>query len=406
VQVNTHALGLNRAGKPTAVVVTFADVSRLKRIALELSKSESHLQSMTMQFQGLLEAIPDQILVLDREMRVVWLNRHQKDEKQPHAQMEQTPCREMPNVACGPASGNREPLCEYCPIKKTFSTGGTEEAQVDLDDGRTLSLRAFPVFNEQGEVINVIEIIQDITEALRQRAQSMRTGQLAALGELAAGVAHEINNPINGVINYAQLILNKAVAKSREEELSQRIIFESERIATIVRELLYFARAESQQVDRVTVLDALKESLSLAQNQLNKEGIDLQINIPDDLPMISSRSHQIQRLFLNLISNSRYALSEKYPEADPNKLLMVTGEEIEKDGQPFVAISFRDNGTGIPPGLVERVLNPFFTTKAAGVGTGLGLSISHEIVQKHGGVLTINSKEGEYTEVVIELPAA
>ena len=233
----------------------------------------------------------------------------------------------------------------------------------------------------------------------------MRTGQLAALGELAAGVAHEINNPINGVINYAQLILNKAVAESREEELSKRIIRESERVATIVRELLYFSRAESQQVEQLTVLNALNESLSLAQNQLNKEGVALQIQLPDDLPMINSRSHQIQRLFLNLISNARYALTEKYPETDPNKVLMVIGEVIEQDHQPFVSVTFRDHGTGISPELIERVLNPFVTTKAAGVGTGLGLSISHEIVQKHDGTLSISSQEGEYTEVVIILPA-
>jgi PAS domain S-box-containing protein len=405
VQANSHALGLNSAGKPVAVVVTFADVSRLKRIETELRKSESHLQSMTMQFQGLLEAIPDQIMVLDKEMRLVWLNRYPDNEPLNYDRTMRTPCYEMSEVDCGPASGNQEPLCESCPIKKTFASGRTEEAQLSLADGRTLALRAFPIFDEQGEVVNVIEIIQDISESLKQRAQSMRTGQLAALGELAAGVAHEINNPINGVINYAQLILNKAVADSREEELSKRIIRESERVATIVRELLYFSRAECQQIETLSVLDALNESLALAQNQLNKEGVALQIQLPGDLPMIKSRSHQIQRLFLNLISNARYALTEKYPGTDPNKILMVIGEVLEQDSQPFVSVTFRDHGTGIPPELIERVLNPFVTTKAAGVGTGLGLSISHEIVQKHDGTLSISSQEGEYTEVVVILPA-
>jgi PAS domain S-box-containing protein len=405
VQANSHALGLNSAGKPVAVVLTFADVSRLKLIETELRKSESHLQSMTMQFQGLLEAIPDQIMVLDKEMRLVWLNRYPDNQLLSYDRTMRTPCYEMPDVDCGPASGNQEPLCENCPIKKTFISGRTEESQLSLADGRTLALRAFPIFDDQGEVVNVIEIVQDVTESLKQREQSIRTGQLAALGELAAGVAHEINNPINGVINYAQLILNKAVAESREEELSKRIISESERVATIVRELLYFSRVESQQVEQLTVLDALNESLALAQNQLNKEGVDLQIQLPDNLPMINSLSHQVQRLFLNLISNARYALTEKYPGTDPNKILMVTGEVLEQDSQLFVSVTFRDHGTGISPELIERVMNPFVTTKAAGVGTGLGLSISHEIVQKHDGTLRISSQEGEYTEVVVILPA-
>jgi PAS domain S-box-containing protein len=405
VQVNSHALGLNSSGRPVAVVVTFADVSRLKSIETELRKSESHLKSMTMQFQGLLEAFPDQIMVLDKDMRMVWLNRNPDYEQLSYDRSMRTPCYEMPEVECGPASGSKEPQCESCPIKKSFASGQIEESQISLDDGRTLALRAFPIFDEEGEVMNVIEIVQDISESLKQRAQSMRTGQLAALGELAAGVAHEINNPINGVINYAQLILNKAVEDSREEELSKRIIRESERVATIVRELLYFSRTESQQVETLSVLEALNESLALVQNQLNKEGISLQIKLPEGLPMINSRSHQIQRLFLNLISNARYALTEKYPETDPNKVLMVVGEVVEKDHQSFVSITFRDHGTGIPPELLERVLNPFVTTKAAGVGTGLGLSISYEIVQKHDGELSITSQEGEYTEAVVLLPA-
>ena len=201
-------------------------------------------------------------------------------------------------------------------------------------------------------------------------------------GELAAGVAHEINNPINGVINYAQLILNKAVADSREENLSQRIIKESERVATIVRELLYFAREESQDVAQTTVSEALNEALTLTGNQLNKAGVTLQIQLPDDLPMIKSRSHQIQRLFLNLINNARYALSEKYPDTDPDKILQVMGEEVTKDSQPFVRITFRDHGIGIDAELLPRVMNPFVTSKPSAKGTGLGLSVSHGIIQK------------------------
>ncbi len=180
---------------------------------------------------------------------------------------------------------------------------------------------------------------------------------------------------------------------------------ESERVATIVRELLYFAREESQEVKKTTVSAALSEALALTQNQLNKEGIQLQIQLPENLPSIMSRSHQIQQLFLNLISNARHALAEKYAGMDPDKILLVKGEEILKNDQPFVRITFRDHGVGIDAELLPRVMNPFTTTKSSSEGTGLGLSISHEIVQKHGGTLTIDSVHGEFTEVIIELPA-
>jgi signal transduction histidine kinase len=405
LQVNTHALGLGTGGKPVAVVISFADVSGLKQIESELRESERHLQSISRQFEGVLEAIPDRILILDREMRVVWLNWPEElldPDQRPVPQ--DVRCYQLPGVNCGPVADKTSPLCDDCPVKKTFESGRTEIVQKDLSDGRIMSLRTFPVFSEEGVVVNVIEIAQDITASLLQQTQAARAGQLAALGELAAGVAHEINNPINGVINYAQLILNKAAADSREQELSQRIINESERIATIIRELLYFAREESHEVDCITVMHAINEALALVQHQLYKDGIDLQLEFLDDLPMVQSSSHQIPRLFLNLITNARHALNEKYPADDPNKVLLVRGQTLQKEQGQFVQVSVKDYGVGIPEELLSRVMNPFVTTKTSTEGTGLGLSISHEIVQKHGGTLSIDSVHNEYTEVIVELP--
>jgi len=154
------------------------------------------------------------------------------------------------------------------------------------------------------------------------------------------------------------------------------------------------------------VNEALDEVLALIQGQLNKEGVKLDIQLPDGLPMVKSCSHQIQRLFLNLISNARHALSEKYPGMDPDKILLIKGEDILRDGQTFVRVTFRDHGVGIDSELLPRVMNPFVTSKPSAEGTGLGLSICHEIVQKHDGTLSIDSVHGEYTEVIVELPAA
>ena len=406
VQMNSYALGLGKSGQPLAVVVSFADVTSLKEIEKELRDNEKHLQTLSRQIQGVLEAIPDRILILDRDMQVIWLNWSEgSHDPASNLASRNLLCHQLSGVECGPSAKSDTAPCNNCPVRKTFATGRTETVQKELADGRTLALRTFPVFNEDQEVVNVIMIAQDITEELHQQSQTMRTGQLAALGELAAGVAHEINNPINGVINYAQLILNKAVADSREQELSKRIIKESERIATIVRELLYFAREESEEISRITVRAALDEALALMRHRMNKEGIILQIRLPDNLPMIESRSHQIQRLFLNLITNASYALMEKYPDTDPDKILMITGELLQKNEQLMVRVVFRDHGVGIPEDLLDRVVNPFVTTKPSGEGTGLGLSISHEIVQKHRGSLTIKSVFGEYTEVIVELPA-
>ena len=295
--------------------------------------------------------------------------------------------------------------CPDCPVLRCFASGRREIGELVDRYGVTWNLRVFPVKAEE-MVAQVVLIAEDITETLENERQRSRASRLAALGELAAGVAHEINNPISGVINYAQLILNHAAENSRDRDLAQRIIKEGDRIATIVRELLTFAREGSSDPQTVSIREALAEALSLCESQLRKDMIELRIDLPNDLPGIESRNHQLQQLFLNLISNARHALAEKYPGAHADKILAISGRQVERDGRPHIRLKVRDHGTGIPPELLERVLNPFVTTKPAGVGTGLGLSISFDIAKKHGGMLKIASEHGAWTEVTVDLPVS
>lgn len=371
-----------------------------------IRESEKRMQRLSVQFQSVLQAIPDHIMILEQDLSVVWLNWLEDDSRLAgESLLKDLRCYELPGSVCAIDEETAASYCNTCLVTQTFCSGQQEEALRKRADGRTFSLRTFPVFDEVGDVVNVILIIQDISESLRQQEQATRTGQLAALGELAAGVAHEINNPINGVINYAQLILNKAAENSRERDLSQRIIHESERIAAIVRELLYFAREESSEIHQIAMRDAVSEALVLLKNSLHKEGVELRVQLPETLPMIRSRSHQVQQLIMNLVSNALYALKQKYPGPDPNKIIWIKGEARQKGHQAWVRLTVRDHGVGIPKDILPRVMNPFVTTKPSAEGTGLGLSISHEIAKKHGGTLGIESIQGEYTEAVVDLPA-
>jgi signal transduction histidine kinase len=126
--------------------------------------------------------------------------------------------------------------------------------------------------------------------------------------------------------------------------------------------------------------------------------------MPEHFPEVLVNFQQIQQCFLNILSNARYALNQKYPETSDNKSIQIAGEETIIDNCPHVKIVFLDHGTGIPAKILDKVMNPFFTTKPRGKGTGLGLSISHGIITEHGGKLVIDSVEGEYTRVVITLP--
>jgi signal transduction histidine kinase len=235
-------------------------------------------------------------------------------------------------------------------------------------------------------------------------AAVMRSEQLAALGELAAGVAHEINNPINGIINYAQILLNQSREGSEVNDVAKRVIKEGDRIARIVEGLLSFARREEEHKTPVSVSEIISESLTLTEAQMRKDVIVLKKDIPIDLPEVLAQAQEIEQVFVNIISNARYALNKKYPEVDKNKILEITAKTLNEDGRALVRVSFDDRGTGIPANIIDKVMNPFFSTKPEGKRTGLGLSISHGIMSDHGGSLAIHSVEGKFTRVDVDLP--
>ena len=278
--------------------------------------------------------------------------------------------------------------------------------RVTSPDGRHWDIRTVPVVKEGGAVEGVIEVASDVTETVTLQAEGLRSAHLASLGELAAGVAHEINNPVNGIISCAEILLNKSGEGTREREISGRILREGSRIAVIVKSLLSFGREETEEKIPSHLQEILADSIALTDAQLRKEGITLVLDVPADLPPVLVQSQQLVQVFLNLINNARYALSQKYPGKHEGKVLGITARVGTVDDRPHVRIAFRDQGMGIPANVVGRVIDPFFSTKPKGMGTGLGLSVSHGIILRHGGTLAIESVEGAYTEVVVELPVS
>lgn len=247
-------------------------------------------------------------------------------------------------------------------------------------------------------------IFHDQTEQKRLQAQAYQASQRAALGELAAGVAHEVNNPINGIINYAQLLLNHSGNESMRTEIPKRIIKEGDRISAIVRSLLSLARDTGTEMEHHRLSSINTTVLSLVRTQLNRDGITVNLEIGPELPELYCNRQQLEQLAINLINNARYALNERFPEPHPDKLLTISLKLRQQDGAAWVDWTFTDQGTGIPADLLHRVLNPFVTTKSAGVGTGLGLSLCHDIVKRHQGQIQIDSIQQQFTRVSISLP--
>ena len=244
-------------------------------------------------------------------------------------------------------------------------------------------------------------------ERERERLESYLRQQqkLESIGTLASGVAHEINNPIMAVMNYAQLIIDRVHPDDVVRPFAEAIIHENERVATIVRNLLSFARPDTDSRTPAGVADMLEETLSLVRAPFRKENIAIDIDLPTGLAEVRCRRQQIQQIFLNLLTNARDALNEKYPGANPDKVIRIAASETVVDGHRRVHIVFENHGADLPPELVDRIFDPFFSTKPRDKGTGLGLAISFRIVAQHHGHLQVEPLPGLGARFLVDLPA-
>ena len=387
-------------------IVVFGLLSAIGLVWLKENKTikerrrvEKALLASEEKLAGILNSFTDFVILVDRDLNIVWSNNVTAD-----------------FFGTNPLGKkyydvfhSRNTPYSPCHIEKCFQDGRGIEDEIECvgENGARMDLwytASVATRSEAGIPTTLIVVYRDITEKKRLRAEAVRSGQLASIGELAAGVAHEINNPINGIINCAQLLIDESKEDGKQAEIFQRIIKAGDRIAMIVRNLLSFSRDTEDEPHLVTLKSLLSDCLDLTETQIRKEGIDLKVDIPDKIPEIRVRSHHIQQVFLNIISNARYALGKGAAVVRKNKTIEIRGELIDSNTHHYVRLNFFDNGTGIPADIMDRICDPFFSSKPSGEGTGLGLSISQSIIKDHGGKLNFDSIEGAYTNVIIDLP--
>lgn len=395
------------------------EIMERRRAEDALRKNEKKLSSIT-------SNLAEGIYVFNKNGRVIFMNPEAErllgwtidevNEKGPH------------NLVHYQKADGKPLSFDECDIHRVIKTGkrfcSTDEVFV-RKDGTVfpISVITSPII-EDGNIIASVTAFRDITELKRteeelrkhrehleeivekRTAEAVQAAHLASIGELAAGVAHEINNPINGIINYAQMLANKLDKDEAGRDIAGRIIKEGDRIAEIVKSLLSFARVKEDKKKNVHIDEILSESLVLTALQIQKDGIILKKQIPSGMPSITANFQQMQQVFLNILSNARYALNQKYPFAHEDKILEITVQKVMMDNIPYVRVTFLDHGSGIPSDMHDKVMRPFFSTKPDDTGTGLGLSISYNIVRDHGGKLMLKSREGEFTAVTIDLPAS
>jgi PAS domain S-box-containing protein len=293
---------------------------------------------------------------------------------------------------------------------------GESELTIQIAEGesRPVSVSFTPLSTEDGEKV-MIMALRDLSlrkqlEADREEMQRQlyQSSKMASIGELSAGVAHEINNPLNGIINFAQLLKDEETPRSEfEQQMIDGIIDEGERIAQIVRGLLTFASATTQELSHVRFADSIKTSIALFGRQFEKDGITLEIDLEPDLPLVRADGSRLRQVFVNMISNAHHALKAKQAQpgdSQERKVFRISARRSGKDGE-LVRVEFYDNGIGIKSADLNKVFDPFFTTRRETGGTGLGLSVSFGIVRDFGGTITVESEEGKFTRFIIELAA-
>jgi two-component system NtrC family sensor kinase len=277
--------------------------------------------------------------------------------------------------------------------KKTLRTTGRATGKTP-DADSTWEIHSYPILDGSGRVVQAVLFEQDITDRRELEAVVAQTGKLAALGQLAAGVAHEINNPLTAIIANAQILQRELPPGDERLESVELIGMAGARAAQVVRNLLDFARKEQAQRVLTNINDTLRSSLALVQHELLSHSITLQFDPDAQLPLILAAPDSLQGVWLNLLLNSVESIDKA-----PGIIRLVSrrvGNEVQ--------VTISDNGRGIPAERLGRIFEPFYTTKAPGRGTGLGLSVCNRIVEQHSGRILVESQLGKGTEFVVVLP--
>lgn len=268
-------------------------------------------------------------------------------------------------------------------------------AEYRTDAGRILEVMSDNIFDAEGTQSGAVYILRDVTEARRLRRQLVQSEKMVAVGELVSGVAHEINNPLTGVLGYAQLLASRDIDKQARKD-AECIQQEAERATRIVRQLLSFARKHEPERAMTDVNAVVRELLDLKAYDLKVNNVRVEADLDGSLPATLTDRHQLQQVFLNMITNAEQAMLVN----EKSGLLKVkTGRT---DGH--IQVVFADDGHGIPEAIRNRIFDPFFTTKEVGKGTGLGLSVCYGVVEDHGGRILVDDTPGGGATFVVEFP--
>ncbi|HEY1265186.1 MAG TPA: PAS domain S-box protein [Terriglobales bacterium] len=376
----------DEAGKIIRYQGTLVDVTERREMEKELQRQE--------EFQRyLLESFPELILVVDLEGRFSFVSSRIRDllgykpEELRGKRVEDMPENSSPLVALyRDVSGGRRlfGFCEY-------------EAQHRDGTGRTMRASASPLFDSASKVNGVIVSVRDITVEKKLEQQIIQSERLAAMGHMIGGFAHELNNPLTSILGAAELLQEGETTEASRKQLTM-LQQQARRATEIVQNLMYFSRPPAAGKSPVNVPELIQRTLHLHAYSLRKNNVTVDFLSDTSVPSVNGDPHQLMQVFLNLVMNAEQAIREIRERGT----LRIRLDQADNS----VLVVFQDDGPGIPPEILSKIFDPFYTTKRPGRGTGLGLSICKAIRREHGGNVEVASGPGGGAAFTVTLPIA
>jgi PAS domain S-box-containing protein len=352
-------------------------------------KAEEKLRQAAEEWRTTFDSISDLVSIHDKDFKIVKVNKAFADA------LNMKPEELIGKTCYQVVHGTNEPVSS-CPHMETLKTKKSARGEFfEPHLGIHLEVATSPIFNDKGEVVTSVHVARDITERKKMEKQLIVTDRLASVGELAAGIAHELNNPLTGVIGFSQLLMDKEMPEDIRQNI-EVVYSEAQRASQVVKNLLTFARRHAAVKEKVNINDVIDKVLELRAYEQNLENITVDARFESELPEVMADYFQLQQVFLNIIINAEYFMKEAHNKGT----LTITTEKVGNK----IKASFADDGSGIAKDDLGHLFDPFFTTKEVGRGTGLGLSICHGIIAEHGGRIYAESELGKGATFIVELP--
>jgi two-component system, NtrC family, sensor kinase len=367
-------------------------IQQLKVINADLEASRWELLHSRNTLRALFDSMPASIYIIDRRYTMIAINMGRADRVGLRPNL-------LVGKKCYTALFQRSDPCPACRVKETLlqgkMTNRVNRSWVTPDQAVDWEISTFPIFETAQLPVQAIILEQDITEKRRLEANLIQNEKLAAVGQLAAGVAHEINNPLSAIIANAQILRSELDPGAKDLLESVDLIeMAGMRASQVVRNLLGFARKEQFDFTFIDLNETINSSLTLIQHEVISRPIQLTCDLGDDLPKIKASRDHLQGVWINMILNAIDAM-----DGEEGIIHVSTRYQINE-----FRIVIQDTGKGIAPERISRIFEPFYTTKSSGRGTGLGLSVCHRIIKQHGGYIQVESNPGVGTKFVIVIP--